>query len=134
MVLQGFLRDVHVFAFIDHKCGPALSVGEWRKGCERRRREKEGIQKRKKIKQRKKRKPSNTAFCIPFLCFSKYYLIPMMELTERNRDSLVPPKKTNQCIFGTSGPYLSNMTPAPLAASGHQNPINFPPKCLRGCH
>lgn len=31
MVLKGVLWYVHVFAFIYHKCGPALSVDEWRK-------------------------------------------------------------------------------------------------------
>ncbi len=35
MVFKGVLRYVHVFAFIDHICGPALSEGEWRKGCKK---------------------------------------------------------------------------------------------------
>lgn len=41
MVLKGVLRDVHVFAFIYHKCSPALSLRlngtSWREGGEKKR-------------------------------------------------------------------------------------------------
>lgn len=70
------------------------------------------------------------------LRFSKYYLIPILEVKHINRYSLEPPKKTNQCILGTSGPYLRNMALAPFAASLpiNQNPINLPANVLNKVH
>lgn len=51
MVLKGVLRDVHVFAFIYHKCSPALSqrMNEGgKKKLEKEEEEKEGKEEGKK--------------------------------------------------------------------------------------
>jgi hypothetical protein len=90
-----------------------------------------------KEKENKKRiTPGQLSIFLFLLRFSKYYLIPILELEHINRYSLEPPKKTNQCILGTSGPYLRNMALAPFAASLpiNQNPINLPADVLNRVH
>lgn len=52
MVLKGVLRDVHVFAFIYHKCSPALSL--WVNGRER---ERKKLERRRENNKRKKSPP-----------------------------------------------------------------------------
>lgn len=113
MVLKGVLRDVHVFAFIYHKCSPALSLRlngtSWREGGKRRG-GKGPTNKKIIIKEGGKMKNclTRTVFGYSvtlnygegFFRWSEYYLIPMMELKARKKRKLSaePVGKTHRCI------------------------------------
>lgn len=112
MVLKGVLRDVHVFAFIYHKCSPALSLRlngtSWRGG--KRRGGKGPTNKKIIIKEGGKMKNclTRTVFGYSvtlnygegFFRWSEYYLIPMMEVKARKKRKLSaePVGKTHRCI------------------------------------